>query len=58
MDELTFNEYHTWPVPRLVNHPGFSARAMRVVEAVTQMTSKELEQINLNPEFCELKELL
>ena len=45
--KLTFKEYYTWALPKLVKHPDFSSIAMRRVDAVTKMTTKELEKLNI-----------
>ena len=45
--KLTFKEYYTWPVTKLVKHPDFSSVAMRKVDTVTNMTTKELERLKV-----------
>jgi len=47
MKPLTFKEYYTWALPKLVKHPGFSSVAMRKVNTITEMTTKQLERLNV-----------
>lgn len=46
-DELTGTDYLTRPFSELVKHPDFSRHAMRVAIAISQMTTAQLEELNL-----------
>lgn len=47
MEKLTGMDYLTKPVTELQSHPDFSPHAMRVVIAVTEMTTDKLENLDL-----------
>ncbi len=46
-EKLTFMDYITWPVSDLLKHPDFSHHAMRVCYELTQMTTNQLEQLDV-----------
>lgn len=46
-DRLTFADYYTMPLPQLVRHPDFSRHALRVVEELSKLNSRQLENIDL-----------
>lgn len=45
--KLTFMDYHTRSLLDLVEHPDFSQHAMRVATVITQMTTEQLEEIDI-----------
>jgi len=45
--KLTGKDYIHKPVKELVNHPDFSQHAYRVMIAISEMTTAQIEQINL-----------
>jgi len=45
--ELTCVDYLTRPYEELRNHPDFSMHALRIASAISRMTSKQLEQIDI-----------
>lgn len=47
--KLTGKDYIHKPVKELVEHPDFSQHAYRVMIAISDMTTAQIEQINLNP---------
>lgn len=48
-DKLTGLDYITVPVDILVRHKDFTQHAYRVIQAISKMTSTQIENINLNP---------
>ncbi len=46
-EELTGADYLNEPTRELMMHPDYSAHAHRVMIAVSDMTSAQLEQLNL-----------
>lgn len=47
--KLTGNDYVNKPLKELVSHPDFSQHAYRVMIAICDMTTAQIEQININP---------
>lgn len=47
--KLKGEDYLNMSIQELLKHPDYSPHALRVVHAVCGMTSKELEELNLNP---------
>jgi hypothetical protein len=47
-EELTAIDYLIKPIVELQKHPDFSLQALRIVSAISKMTTKELEQIQLD----------
>lgn len=47
MEKLTGKDYFNRPYVELQSHPDFSNHAFRVINAISNMTTKEIEQINL-----------
>jgi hypothetical protein len=48
MEELTGIDYLIKPIVELQKYPDFSPHALRIVSAITKMTTKELEQIQID----------
>lgn len=46
-EELTGHDYLTVPLTELVKHPDFSPHAMRVVIAISEMTTAKLEDLDI-----------
>jgi hypothetical protein len=47
-EELTAIDYLIKPIVELQKHPDFSVHALRIVSAVSKMTTKELEQLQVD----------
>ncbi len=45
--ELNGGDYIWQPTSKLTKHPDYSPHAMRVVQAICKMTTKQLENLNL-----------
>lgn len=48
VEKLTAVDYLTKPFMELRAHPDFSPHALRIVNAIFKMTTKELEQIQID----------
>lgn len=47
VDKLTGKDYMDKPYLELQSHPDYSKHAMRVVAAIREMTTEELEQLTI-----------
>ncbi len=47
MDKLTGLDYFTMPLEKLMIHPDFSNHALRVIGAISEMTSEHLENLDI-----------
>lgn len=47
VDKLTGKDYMERPILELQSHPDYSKHAMRVVIAIRDMTTEELEQLTI-----------
>ena len=47
MDKLFGIDYFKMPMPELINHPDFSPHACRVIFAICEMTTEQLETLNV-----------
>ncbi len=47
MDKLTGEDYFRNPLEQLMAHPDFSNHALRVIGAISQMTTEQLENLNI-----------
>lgn len=48
MDELTGRDYLEIPLTELIKHPDYSPHARRVMLAISVMTTRQLENLNIS----------
>ena len=47
--KLKGEDYLNMSIQELIQHPDYSPHALRVIHMVCGMSSKELEELNINP---------
>lgn len=46
-EKLTGNDYMNIPLQELIEHPDYSAHAMRVITAISKMTTQQIENLTI-----------